>query len=378
MPDRPNRESKKASSKTAPPAGQTASVGRKARGAKNGAAAGSGGSAKGGSAKGGSAKGGSAKGGSAKGGSAKGGSAKGGSAKGGSAGGAASRGRGGKRAAPVAPAEAAAPVTAAEAGTRSPAGLSVPAQTVPMKRAGGPAVRTDIRKTYKLFVGGAFPRTESGRSYPVTGPDGGLLAHAARASRKDARDAVVAARKAVAGWSGATAYNRGQVLYRVAEVLEGRAAQFAAECVRAEGLAWPEAERTVAEAVDRWVWYAGWPDKVAQVTGAANPVAGPYFNFSVPEPTGVVAVVAPSASGLLGLVSVLAPVIATGNCARRQRDRAAARDLAVGGARHLGRPGRGRERADRLHVGTRAGARGAHGRECDRSHRGGAWQPGRA
>jgi acyl-CoA reductase-like NAD-dependent aldehyde dehydrogenase len=179
----------------------------------------------------------------------------------------------------------------------------------------GAGPRIDVRKTYKLFIGGAFPRSESGRSYPVTGPDGALLANAARASRKDARDAVVAARKAVAGWSGATAYNRGQVLYRVAEMLEGRAAQFTAECVRGEGLSWAAAEQTVAAAIDRWVWYAGWPDKVAQLTGSANPVAGPYFNFSVPEPTGVVAVVAPAASGLLGLVSVLAPVIATGNTA---------------------------------------------------------------
>jgi acyl-CoA reductase-like NAD-dependent aldehyde dehydrogenase len=182
-------------------------------------------------------------------------------------------------------------------------------------RADGAVRRADVRKTYKLYIGGAFPRSESGRSYPVAGPDGGLLAHAARASRKDARDAVVAARKAVGGWSGATAYNRGQVLYRVAEMLEGRAAQFAAECARGEGLSAAEAGRTVAEAIDRWVWYAGWPDKVAQVAGAANPVAGPYFNFSVPEPTGVVAVIAPAASGLLGLVSVLAPVIATGNTA---------------------------------------------------------------
>jgi Aldehyde dehydrogenase family len=175
--------------------------------------------------------------------------------------------------------------------------------------------RLDVRKTYKLFIGGAFPRSESGRSYPVTGPDGTLLAHAARASRKDARDAVVAARKAGPGWAGATAYNRGQVLYRVAELLQGREAQFAAEIVKNEGLSAREAARTVAEAIDRWVWYAGWPDKVAQVAGAANPVAGPYFNFSVPEPTGVVAVLAPGESGLLGLVSVLAPVIATGNTA---------------------------------------------------------------
>ena len=175
--------------------------------------------------------------------------------------------------------------------------------------------RLDVRKTYKLFIGGAFPRSESGRSYPVTGPGGALLAHAARGSRKDARDAVVAARKAGPGWSGATAYNRGQVLYRMAELLQGRAAQFADEIVKNEGLSQRQAARAVAEAIDRWVWYAGWPDKVAQVTGAANPVAGPYFNFSVPEPTGVVAVLAPQESSLLGLVSVLAPVIATGNTA---------------------------------------------------------------
>jgi acyl-CoA reductase-like NAD-dependent aldehyde dehydrogenase len=175
--------------------------------------------------------------------------------------------------------------------------------------------RLDVRKTYKLFIGGAFPRSESGRSYPVSGTDGTLLAHAARASRKDARDAVVAARAAFGKWSGATAYNRGQVLYRVAEMLEGRAAQFAAEVAAGEGLEIHDSERVVAGAIDRWVWYAGWPDKVAQVTGAANPVAGPYFNFSVPEPTGVVAVAAPAESSLLGLVSVLAPVIATGNTA---------------------------------------------------------------
>ena len=175
------------------------------------------------------------------------------------------------------------------------------------------AERVAVRKTYKLFIGGAFPRSESGRSYPAAGPDGAVLAHVAMASRKDARDAVVAARKAVAGWAGATAYNRGQVLYRVAELLQGRSAQFAHEVVRNDGLSPAEAERTVAAAIDRWVWYAGWPDKVAQVTGAANPVAGPYFNFSVPEPTGVVAVIAPAAASLLGLVSVTAPVIATGN-----------------------------------------------------------------
>jgi acyl-CoA reductase-like NAD-dependent aldehyde dehydrogenase len=175
--------------------------------------------------------------------------------------------------------------------------------------------RLAVRKTYKLFIGGAFPRSESGRVYPVLGRGGALLGNAAQASRKDARDAVSAARAAAGTWSGATAYNRGQVLYRVAEMLEGRAAQFAADIVMGEGLDLPDAERAVAAAIDRWVWYAGWPDKVAQVAGAANPVAGPYFNFSVPEPTGVVAVVAPAESGLLGLVSVVAPVIATGNTA---------------------------------------------------------------
>jgi acyl-CoA reductase-like NAD-dependent aldehyde dehydrogenase len=174
--------------------------------------------------------------------------------------------------------------------------------------------RLGVRKTYKLFIGGAFPRSESGRSYPVHDADGALLAHAARASRKDARDAVVAARKALPGWSGATAYNRGQVLYRVAELLEGRAAEFAAE-VCAAGSPAAQAEAEVAAAIDRWVWYAGWSDKVSQVAGAANPVAGPYFNFSVPEPTGVVAVIAPAQSSLLGLVSVVAPVIVSGNTA---------------------------------------------------------------
>jgi acyl-CoA reductase-like NAD-dependent aldehyde dehydrogenase len=174
--------------------------------------------------------------------------------------------------------------------------------------------RLDVRKTYKLFIGGAFPRSESGRSYPVTGRRGALLAHAALASRKDARDAVLAARKAFPGWSGATAYNRGQVLYRVAELLEGRAAQFADEGVQT-GTGPAKAAQQVAAAIDRWVWYAGWPDKIGQITGAANPVAGPYFNLSVPEPTGVVAVLAPAEASLLALVSVLAPVIATGNTA---------------------------------------------------------------
>jgi len=175
------------------------------------------------------------------------------------------------------------------------------------------AERIDVRKTYKLYVGGKFPRSESGRTYTVQARDGAALAQAAHASRKDARDAVVAARSAVSGWSTTTAYNRGQVLYRVAEMLEGRTAQFAELVARAEGVSDADARAQVAAAVDRWVWYAGWTDKITQVAGNANPVAGPYFNLSVPEPTGVVAVLAPQQSSLLGLSSVIAPVIATGN-----------------------------------------------------------------
>ena len=175
--------------------------------------------------------------------------------------------------------------------------------------------RLAVRKTYKLYLGGKFPRSESGRSYPVHAADGTLAAHAARASRKDVRDAVVAARAAFAGWSGATAYNRGQVLYRVAEMLEGRREQFAAEVAAAEGVAAAAARTQVDRAVDRWVYYAGWADKYAQVAGGTNPVAGPYFSFSLPEPTGVVGVVAPARPALLGLVSVLAPVLTTGNTA---------------------------------------------------------------
>ena len=175
--------------------------------------------------------------------------------------------------------------------------------------------RLDVRKTYKLYIGGRFPRSESGRSYEVTDSKGHFLANPALASRKDARDAVVAARAAFAGWSGATAYNRGQVLYRVAEVMEGRREQFATEVAAAEGVTRRKADLLVDTAIDRWVWYAGWTDKLAQVVGGSNPVAGPYFNFSVPEPTGVVAIIAPQRSSLLGLVSVLAPVVATGNTA---------------------------------------------------------------
>lgn len=177
------------------------------------------------------------------------------------------------------------------------------------------STRVDVRKTYKLYIGGAFPRSESGHSYEVTDSRGRFLANAAKASRKDARDAVVAARKAFPGWAGRTAYNRGQILYRVAEIMEDRRPQFVDAVRSAEGATAPRAEKVVDQAIDRWVWYAGWADKLTQVVGGGNPVAGPYFNLSVPEPTGVVAVLAPQQSSLLGLVSVVAPVVVTGNTA---------------------------------------------------------------
>lgn len=175
--------------------------------------------------------------------------------------------------------------------------------------------RLSVFKTYKLYVGGKFPRSESGRVYEVTDSKNKWLANAPLSSRKDARDAVVAARKAQGGWAGKTAYLRGQILYRVAEMLEGRRDQFVREVAEAEGLSKSKAAAEVDAAIDRWVWYAGWTDKIAQLVGGGNPVAGPFFNLSSPEPTGVVTVVAPRKSSFLGLVSVIAPVIATGNTA---------------------------------------------------------------
>jgi acyl-CoA reductase-like NAD-dependent aldehyde dehydrogenase len=172
--------------------------------------------------------------------------------------------------------------------------------------------RLPVRRTAKLFVGGEFPRSESGRTVEVRAPDGTLLANAARASRKDLRDAVRAARAAQSGWAGKTAYNRGQVLYRVAELMEGRRAQFETEVGNAGA---PDPAREVDASIDRWVWYAGWADKLHQVLGGTNQVAGPYFNFTVPEPTGVVGVVAPEQPALLELVSRLAPAIVSGNTA---------------------------------------------------------------
>ena len=170
--------------------------------------------------------------------------------------------------------------------------------------------RLAVAKTYKLFIGGAFPRSESGRTYQVTDHAGAFLANAARGSRKDGRDAVSAARKAFGGWAGATAYNKGQVIYRIAEMMEGRRAQFV-ELLDANGEQHTGA--TVDAAIDRLVHYAGWTDKIAAVFGGANPVAGPFFSFSTPEPTGVVVAVAPQADSLLGLVSVIAPIITSGN-----------------------------------------------------------------
>ena len=170
--------------------------------------------------------------------------------------------------------------------------------------------RLSVKKTYKQYIGGAFERSESGRSYPVAGSGGQLLAHAVQGSRKDVRDAVAAARSAQGGWAGRTAYNRGQILYRVAEVMESRRDEFCYEVNRAGS-----GQTEAAAAIDRWVWYAGWADKFATVLGGANPVAGPYFNLSVPEPSGVVGIVVPDEPPLIPLVSRLAPVIVSGNTA---------------------------------------------------------------
>jgi acyl-CoA reductase-like NAD-dependent aldehyde dehydrogenase len=173
--------------------------------------------------------------------------------------------------------------------------------------------RIDVRKTYKLYIGGAFPRSESGRSYVVASAAGDPIANAVRGSRKDLREAVRAARKAFQPWADKTAMNRGQVLYRVAELMEGRRDQFTAEVAAAEGLREAKAREVVDRAIDRWVWYAGWADKIGQVLGSSNPVAAPYFNFTIPEPTGVVGIVAPETSSLLGLVSRVAPPLVAGN-----------------------------------------------------------------
>ncbi len=191
--------------------------------------------------------------------------------------------------------------------------------------------RLEVTKTYKLFIGGAFPRTESGRSIAISGRDGGVAAHICHASRKDLRDAVEAARKAQPGWANATAYNRGQVLYRMAEMLEGKRGEFVALVGEGTGAGTKARrhggtkgkkkaagtvltpEKEVEAAIDRLVCFGGWADKYSQVLGCNNPVAGPYYNFTVPEPTGVVGVVAPGEPSLLGWISLIAPVLCSGN-----------------------------------------------------------------
>lgn len=176
-------------------------------------------------------------------------------------------------------------------------------------------MRLDIKKTYKLFIGGQFPRSESGRSYEITSPRGEFLANAAQASRKDLRDSVVAARSAFSNWSSATAFNRGQILYRIAEIMEGRRDQFIAEIASCEGATSKKSSEQVDAAIDLWVWYAGWCDKYASIAGSQNPIAGPFYNFTTPEPLGVVGAIADQKSSLLGLVHAIAPIITSGNCA---------------------------------------------------------------
>ena len=175
--------------------------------------------------------------------------------------------------------------------------------------------RLEVRKTYKLYVGGDFPRSESGRSYPVLDKGGRVIARAAAATRKDLRRAVRTARRAQPGWAARSGYNRGQILYRIAEMVEDRAAAFADRLRTGSGVGAARSRREVARSVDRLVWYAGWADKYQQVLGNLNPVSGPFFNISTPEPTGVVGIIAPESPALLGLVSRLAPVIVSGNSA---------------------------------------------------------------
>lgn len=173
--------------------------------------------------------------------------------------------------------------------------------------------RIDVKKTYKLFINGAFPRTESGRTYEIKSAKGVFIANPCLASRKDLKDAVVAARAAQSGWNKASAYNKGQILYRIAEMLEGRRAQFVSEIILVTGVTKVKAEKEVTDSVDRLVWYAGWSDKLSSLSGALNPVAGPYYNFTVPESMGVIAAIAPEVPSLLGLIDVIAPIIVGGN-----------------------------------------------------------------
>lgn len=173
--------------------------------------------------------------------------------------------------------------------------------------------RLEVKKTYKLYIGGAFPRSESGRTYEIHSKDGQFVANACLASRKDLKDAVVAARSAQNSWASASAYNRGQILYRIAEMMEGRREQFAAEISATEGIPLEDAMKEVLSAIDRWVWYAGWSDKLSVLAGSTNPVSGPFYNFTIPEAMGVVGAIAPENNSLMGLVDAIAPIIVSGN-----------------------------------------------------------------
>jgi acyl-CoA reductase-like NAD-dependent aldehyde dehydrogenase len=175
--------------------------------------------------------------------------------------------------------------------------------------------RIDVNKTYKLFIGGTFPRSESGRVYEIKGANKKFIANPSLASRKDLRDAVVAAKAAQPGWANATAFNRGQILYRIAEIMEGRSEQFVDEICALEGVTTKLAKSQVVAAIDTWVWYSGWCDKLSSVTGSLNQVSGPFYNFTTPEPLGVVAIFAENKPSLLGVVRTLAPVLAGGNSA---------------------------------------------------------------
>ena len=175
--------------------------------------------------------------------------------------------------------------------------------------------RIDVNKTYKLFIGGAFPRSESGRVYEIKGANKKFIANPSLASRKDLRDAVVAAKAAQPGWANATAFNRGQILYRIAEIMEGRSQEFVDEICALEGVTNKVAKSQVDAAIDTWVWYSGWCDKLSSVTGSLNQVSGPFYNFTTPEPLGVVAIFAENKPSLLGVVRTLAPVLAGGNSA---------------------------------------------------------------
>lgn len=173
--------------------------------------------------------------------------------------------------------------------------------------------RLDVMKTYKLFINGAFPRSESGQSYEIKDTHGKFLANPAKASRKDLRDGVTAAKNALPSWSGATAYNRGQILYRIAEIMEGRSAQFIDEVCALEGVTDKAAAKQISKSIDLWVWYAGWSDKISTIAGSTNPIAGPFYNFTTPEPVGVVGIIAEEKNSLLGIINAIAPVLAGGN-----------------------------------------------------------------